>query len=311
MQGTVVKSTGSWYRVMLETGADVQAKAGNNLRLKGSKTTNPIAVGDKVNLNVESVDGVSIIYEILPRNNYIIRRSVNLSRQEQIIAANIDTVFVVATIASPRTSPGFIDRVLCTAEAYKIDVVIVLNKTDIYTPDETELMNAYAYLYRSIGYKVLTVSATTGFGLEALKSEMKDRVSLFTGHSGVGKSSLLNAISPNLDIKIGKISDVHQKGTHTTTFAEMHPLDFGGYIIDTPGIKEFGVIDLDKNEVGYYFPDLFALLPQCKFSNCIHENEPGCAVRKAVTEHRIAESRYTSYLSILNSEDLMEDWEKD
>jgi ribosome biogenesis GTPase len=311
MQGVVIKSTGSWYKVLVGNGNILEAKSGNNLRLSGSKTTNPIAVGDRVILKTDVAENIPTIVEIEQRTNYIIRRSVNLSRQEQILAANIDTVFVVATVAHPRTSPGFIDRVLCTAEAYRINGVIVFNKIDIYDEEEREYLNAFAKLYETIGYKVLLVSAVSEVGLEQLKAELKDKTSLFAGHSGVGKSSLLNALDANLSIKVGVISDVHQKGKHTTTFAEMHPLGFGGFIIDTPGIKEFGVIDIDKNEVGHYFPEMFDLLPQCKFNDCSHQNEPGCAVQESLKLGRIAESRYASYLGILNSEDLLDDWEKD
>ncbi|MBX7182022.1 MAG: ribosome small subunit-dependent GTPase A [Bacteroidia bacterium] len=310
MKGVVIKSTGSQYWVRNEKGEKLVARARGNLRLQGRKTTNPISVGDRVVL-IKGHDEVWLINTIEERDNYLIRRSVNLSRQEHIIASNIDRVFVVITISSPRTSMGFIDRVLCTAEAYKIEPVLVFNKMDLYDTDDTEYLNAIAFLYQNIGYKILKVSAVTGSGLNDLKQEMKDRTCLFAGHSGVGKSSLLNAIDPTLKLRVGEISEAHRKGTHTTTFAEMHELSFGGFIVDTPGIKEFGVIDLEKHEVSHYFPEMFALLPNCRFNNCLHQNEPGCAVRKAVDEHRIASSRYTSYLGILNSEDLLEDWEKD
>ena len=310
MNGVVIKSTGSQYLVRIDNGDKVIAKARGNIRLQGRKTTNPIAVGDKVEL-VYGDESVWMVNAIAPRENYLIRRSVNLSRQEHIIASNIDRVFVIATISSPRTSPGFIDRVLCTAEAYKIEPVLVFNKIDLYGEADAEYLDAMVHLYESIGYKVLKVSALEGIGLEALKEEMKDRTCLFTGHSGVGKSSLLNAIDTDMDLKVGKISQAHRKGTHTTTFAEMFELSFGGFIVDTPGIKEFGVIDLEKSEVSHYFPEMFALLPYCKFNNCMHISEPGCAVRKAVSEHRISQSRYNSYLGIFNSEDLLEDWEKE
>lgn len=310
MNGVVIKSTGSQYLVRIDNGDKVIAKARGNIRLQGRKTTNPIAVGDKVEL-VYGDESVWMVNAIAPRENYLIRRSVNLSRQEHIIASNIDRVFVIATISSPRTSPGFIDRVLCTAEAYKIEPVLVFNKIDLYGEADAEYLDAMVHLYESIGYQVLKVSALEGIGLDELKEEMKDRTCLFTGHSGVGKSSLLNAIDTDMDLKVGKISQAHRKGTHTTTFAEMFELSFGGFIVDTPGIKEFGVIDLEKSEVSHYFPEMFALLPDCKFNNCMHISEPGCAVRKAVSEYRISQSRYNSYLGIFNSEDLLEDWEKE
>lgn len=310
MKGVVIKSTGSHYLVRNENGDICNAKARGNIRLQGRKTTNPIAVGDKVEM-VYGDESVWMISSIEPRDNYLIRRSVNLSRQEHIIASNIDVVFVVATISYPRTSTGFIDRVLCTAEAYKIKPVLVFNKIDLYDEDDTAYLEALIQLYESIGYTSLKVSATKGIGLEELKKEMKGRTCLFTGHSGVGKSSLLNAIDSKMDLRVGKISQAHQKGTHTTTFAEMFELSFGGYIVDTPGIKEFGVIDLNKAEVSHYFPEMFVRLAECKFNDCMHINEPGCAVRKAISEHQISQSRYNSYLGIFNSEDLLEDWEKD
>lgn len=314
MEGIIVKSTGSWYDVLLPDDSTVQAKAAGSLRLKGSKNTNPVAVGDRVVMQhaegKQMADAVPVIVEVLPRNNYLIRRSVNLSRQEHVLAANIDAVLVVVSISQPRTSTGFIDRILCTCEAYKIEPVLIINKTDLHNADDREYAQALGRLYGQIGYKVVFTSAISGEGIAELESLTSHRTVLFTGHSGCGKSSLINAIDPSLNIRIGSISNVHNKGKHTTTFAQLHTMKNGGRIIDSPGIKEFGVIDLDKHEVGLYFREFFELLPRCKFSDCLHQNEPGCAVKEALKQGLVAQSRYNSYLGIVLSEDLLADWEK-
>lgn len=304
MKGIVVKSTGSWYQVLAENNELYQCRLKGNFRLKGHKNTNPITVGDYVKIEVEANTHLAVISSLEERKNYIIRKATKLSKQTHIIAANIDQAILVVTLAYPRTSTGFIDRFLVTAEAYSIPAIIVFNKADIYEDVGMEMVKQLAAVYEHAGYKTLLTSAITHSGINNLKTLMKDKVSLISGHSGVGKSSLINAIEPTLNLKVSEISEVHEKGMHTTTFAEMFPLSFGGFIIDTPGIKEFGMVDIKPEELGHFFPEIRALMHHCKFNNCLHQNEPGCAVRNAVEENLFNEERYINYLNILNSEEL-------
>ncbi len=305
MKGVVIKSTGSWYNVLSEDGHMIDCRIKGVFRIKGIKTTNPIAVGDSVLFELEE-EGKGVIHTIHDRKNYIIRKSINLSKQSHIIAANMDQALLIATLALPRTSAGFIDRFLLTAEAYHIPVSIVFNKIDLFEND-AELMdelNAFIAVYEKIGYKCYKVSATENKDIEILRELTKGKTTLVSGHSGVGKSTLVNAMDKQLNLKVGEISDVHFKGKHTTTFAEMHPLSYGGYIIDTPGIKELGLVDMEKEEIADYFPEMRALRNECKFNNCMHINEPKCAVLEAVEKGEIAASRYNSYLSIINGEEM-------
>lgn len=301
MIGLVVKNTGSSYLVRTVDNQEdqfVECRVKGNFRIKGIKSTNPVAVGDRVSFDVMP-DGMGWITQIEERKNYIVRRPANLSKQLHIIAANIDRLFLVVTINHPETSTIFIDRVLATAEAYRVPVTLVINKKDLYNEEELEYMGAIETLYQTIGYETIAVSAKTGAGVSELKEMMQGKTSLLSGNSGVGKSSIINAVSANEVAKTGVISDVHNKGMHTTTFSEMFELETGGYLIDTPGIKGFGTIDFQKEEVGHYFPELFKYAADCRFGNCSHVHEPGCAVREALENHLISESRYTSYLSIL------------
>jgi ribosome biogenesis GTPase len=298
MQGLVIKSTGSWYQVHAEDGEIYDCRIKGKFRIKGIQTTNPIAVGDQVNFELEPNSGNGVIDKLHDRKNYIIRKSINLSKQAQIIAANMDQAFLVVTLASPRTSLGFIDRFLATAEAYGIPAVLIFNKLDLFNDAGLEILEDYKAIYENIGYPCYTVSAIEGTNIHIIEDLLKDKTTLFSGHSGVGKSSLINALLPDLDIKTGEVSEASDKGQHTTTFAEMHELPFGGYLIDTPGIRELGIFDIRPEELGHYFVEMRALLNQCKFHNCRHVNEPGCAVIKAVEEGEIELSRYESYLSI-------------
>ena len=308
-QGTVVKSTGNEYTVRRADGSLTLCKLRGQFRLRGIKSTNPIAVGDHVRYLPDSGQGYGTITEIAPRKNYISRKSVNLSKVTHLLAANIDSLFLMVTPCKPRTPLGFIDRFLTAAESFRIESTLVFNKTDLYSRDDWEQTGQLQEVYRRIGYRCLSVSALTGEGLEELKDCMRGKVSLVGGQSGVGKSTLINAISPGLNLKTSPISDSYEKGKHTTTFAEMFPLAFGGDIIDTPGIKEFGLIQYEKEEVGHYFPEMLSLLEQCRFSNCTHTHEPGCAVKAAVEAGEIAPSRYRNYLSIIENEDLnLKDW---
>jgi len=301
MRGVAIKSTGSQYLVRLEDGEKLLCRIRGNLRLKGFEATNPVTVGDYV--EVEISGGTGLITEVHARKNYIIRKSVNLSKQIQIIAANLDRAYVVSTPVLPKISLGFIDRFLATAEAYSIPGGIIFNKSDIYNEEIWKWMNELKELYERINYKVFIISAQQPSTLDELKSELKDKVNLFSGFSGVGKSSIINALIPGSNLKTSAISYQHQKGTHTTTFAEMHELPFGGFIIDTPGIREFGTIDFDKFEVSHFFPEIFAASSKCKYNNCLHVNEADCAVLDAVNRGQIALSRYQSYVSILNNDD--------
>ena len=282
MKGIVIKSTGSWYTVLLENKTVLECRIKGVFRIKGIKTTNPIAVGDNVELEIES-DGKGVIHAITERKNYIIRKSINLSKQSHIIAANMDQALLIVTLAMPRTSTGFIDRFLLTAEAYHIPVNIIFNKIDLFEKPETMVeLNKFISIYEEIGYKCYKVSATENIEMDILRQLTKDKTTLISGHSGVGKSTLVNAMDANLDLRVGEISDAHNKGKHTTTFAEMHILSYGGFIIDTPGIKELGLVDMAKEEISDYFPEMRAIRNKCKFNNCLHLNEPKCAVIEAV-----------------------------
>jgi ribosome biogenesis GTPase len=276
----------------------VNCKIKGNFRIKDIKSTNPVAVGDRVVFDVTK-EGEGLISAIEERKNYIVRKPSNLSKQLHIIAANLDQVLLVVTINYPETSTVFIDRFLATCEAYRVPVKLIVNKMDCYSPEELEYLKAFRHLYEQIGYECLFVSATTGEGIEPVKDLLKGKISLLSGNSGVGKSSLINAISPGLSLRTGEISTIHNKGMHTTTFSEMFELGKESYVIDTPGIKGFGMIDFQKEEVGHFFPEIFNASKGCRFNNCTHIHEPGCAVLKAVAEHRISQSRYQSYLSIL------------
>lgn len=305
MKGVVYKSTGSWYTVKSESGTFFECRIKGKFRMEGLKSTNPVAVGDKVSFEIETKgdETIGIIHEIDERDNYIIRKSVNLSKQTHIIAANIDLAFLLVTLNNPPTFTTFIDRFLVTAEAYDVKAVLLFNKIDSYNEEELLEVKYLAALYRSIGYECLGISAKTGKNVDKVKQLMKNKVSLFSGHSGVGKSSLVNVLEPDLNLKIAAISEQHLQGQHTTTFAEMFDLSFGAQIIDTPGIKGFGVVEMDKEELGDYFPEFFALKEQCKYYNCLHLQEPQCAVKEALERDEIAWSRYKSYLQILEGED--------
>jgi len=301
--GLVIKATGSWYTVVnRETAETIECKIRGKIRLKDVKTTNPVVVGDLVNVEVVEGDDVGVISKIVDRKNYIIRRSSNLSKEAHIIAANIDQVFLVVTIDLPKTSREFVDRFLVAAEAYKIPTTIVVNKIDLYDIDARVELELFKMDYALAGYEVLEVSALREDNLDLLGSRLSGKISVFSGNSGVGKSTLLNALLPDLDLKTGKISDYHHKGTHTTTFSEMFGFNNDGYIIDTPGIKGFGIVDVKKDELFHFFKDLFKYAEGCKFYNCTHTHEPGCAVKEAVTNEKIAFSRYESYLKILDDE---------
>lgn len=303
MQGLVIKSTGSWYQVETEDGTILDCRIKGIFRTKDIKTTNPIAVGDRVEIELEPDQDTGIINKLKERKNYIIRKSVNLSKQAQIIAANLDQALLVVTLASPRTSLGFVDRFLVTAEAYDIPAGIIFNKLDLFSDEGLEILAEYEEIYTRIGYPCYEVSALEGTNLEQINDVLKDKVTLISGHSGVGKSTLINKLIPEIDLKTGVVSEWSDKGQHTTTFAEMHPLPQGGYLIDTPGIRELGVIDIEKQELGHFFPEMRELMNQCRFNNCRHINEPGCAVVDAVNEGRIDLSRYESYLSIYHGND--------
>lgn len=305
MKGLVYKSTGSWYNVKAENGNFYKCRIKGKFRIGGIKSTNPVAVGDHVDFDIEkkSDDTIGVIKHIDARDNYIIRKSVNLSKQTHIIAANIDVAFLLITLDNPPTFTTFIDRFLVTAEAYHIKTVLLFNKIDTYNEDELLEIKFLAALYRKIGYECIGISAITGKNIDKVKELMKDKVTLFSGHSGVGKSTLINSIEPGLDLKTSKISDQHLQGQHTTTFAEMFDLSFGGQIIDTPGIKGFGVVEIDKEELRDYFPEFFELKEHCKFNNCMHLEEPQCAIKEALENEEIAWSRYKSYLQILQGEE--------
>lgn len=305
MTGLVYKSTGSWYTVKTEAGDFYECRIKGKFRIKGIKSTNPVAVGDVVDFELDetSDDTTGLIHNIHERKNYIIRKSVNLSKQVHIIASNIDKLFLLVTINNPVTTTSFIDRFLVTAEAYGIEAVIVFNKIDTFTEEILDEQLYLQYIYSTIGYKCLRVSATENKGIEELKELMKGNVNMFSGHSGVGKSTLINKLQPSLSLKTKEISEQHSQGQHTTTFAEMFELDFDAKIIDTPGIRGFGIVDMEKDELGDYFPEFFALKGQCKFNNCLHKDEPHCAVKDALENDEISWSRYKSYLQMLDGED--------
>lgn len=310
MEGIVIKSTGSWFRVRTAAGEEIECKLKGKFRIKGIKTTNPVAVGDHVVFKKQPNENVGLIREIRPRHNHIIRKSTNLSKLTHIIAANIDMAILVVTLKDPLTPVGFIDRFLVTSEAYHINAAIVFNKIDIYGPKQLEKLNELISIYESAGYPCLTVSALTGQNTEMVIQMIKDKVSLFSGISGVGKSALINAIEPGLNVKTGNISEYHRKGKHTTTYPEMHVLSFGGFIIDTPGIKEFGLVDFRKEEIAERFPEMRRYMHGCQFNNCTHVHEPKCAVKDAVESGDIPKTRYDSYLRIYNDDYLdKEEWE--
>lgn len=300
MRGTVIKSTGSYYDVRLDDGqvvADCRIKG--KMRIDDIKSTNPVAVGDFVNIEIESNEGV--IDEVLPRKNYVVRRSSNLSKQTHILAANVDQAVLVVTINFPVTTPTFIDRFLASAEAFGVPVVMVFNKVDRYDAQLREELQAFEQIYKDMGYDVIEISAKHDKGLEQVKERLKDKVSVIAGHSGVGKSTLINKIEPGLDLRTDDISETNNSGKHTTTHAEMHPFSFGGYIIDTPGIRGFGITGIERNEIAHYFRDIFKVSDDCQYNNCSHRHEPGCAVKLAVEEGRLAYSRYQSYINIVDS----------
>lgn len=302
MQGLVIKNTGSWYTVKTVEGSVVECKIKGNFRLKGIRSTNPVAVGDHVEIELNS-QNTAFITAIGDRKNYIIRKSQNLSKQSHIIAANVDQAFLVVTVERPQTSTTFIDRFLATAEAYSVPVVLVFNKTDLLDESLMRYQRMMTDLYETVGYKCVAVSAETGEGMDGLMEMLRDRITLLSGHSGVGKSTMINRLLPGVNLRTAEISDAHNTGMHTTTFSEMLPLPGGGYIIDTPGIKGFGTFDMEPEELTSYFKEIFRFSKDCRFSNCTHTHEPGCAVLKAVEDHYIAASRYQSYLSMLEDKD--------
>jgi ribosome biogenesis GTPase / thiamine phosphate phosphatase len=300
--GIVIKSVGSRYKILLGSGNIIDCILRGKLRVKGVQTTNPVAVGDNVLVDSEKDNITGIITEVLERKNYILRKASNLSKQSQIIAANLDQVLLMVTVILPQTPVEFIDRFLVTAEAYRIPVKVIFNKTDLYGKEELERMEYLISVYSAIGYGCLRLSLNRGTGLEDLRDLMKDRISLISGNSGVGKTTLLNILDPSLNLKTAEISDYHKQGKHITTFPEMHRLPFGGFAIDTPGIRGFGVVNMERNEIYHFFPEIFKVSQSCKFYNCLHLDEPGCAVRKAVEQGEVNSLRYRSYLSILNDE---------
>lgn len=299
MKGLVIKNTGSWYTVRTDDGRDVESKIKGIFRLRDIRSTNPIAVGDRVDIDINK-EGTAFISEIEERRNYIVRRASNLSKQSHIIAANLDQAMLIVTVNYPITTTVFIDRFLATAEAYRVPVKLIFNKTDRYTPEDWQALDNLTQLYTSIGYPCLRLCARSGEGLDALKADLKDQITLLSGHSGVGKSTIINKLVPGINLRTGDISEYHNKGMHTTTFSEMITLPEGGYLIDTPGIKGFGTIEMEDAEISHYFPEIFQVSGECRFSNCTHRHEPGCAVLHAVNEGMIQESRYKSYLSILD-----------
>ena len=302
MHGLVVKNTGSWYQVKTDEGQLINCKIKGNFRLKGIRSTNPIAVGDGVQIIVNN-EGTAFISEIDDRKNYIIRKASNLSKQSHILAANLDQCMLIVTINYPETSTVFIDRFLASAEAYRVPVTLLFNKIDRYNEDEYRLLQELTKLYSSIGYPCFSISAKKQTGIDDVREALKGKITLFSGNSGVGKSTLINTLLPDLNLKTGEISDAHNTGMHTTTFSEMFEFEYNGYIIDTPGIKGFGTFDMKDEEVGHYFKEIFQVSANCKYNNCTHTHEPGCAVLEAVENHQISLSRYTSYLSILEDKD--------
>jgi ribosome biogenesis GTPase len=303
LTGTVVQSTGSWYSVLSPDGKLTQCKLKGKFKVKGIRTTNPLAVGDHVEFHLLREEDIGLITAIKPRKNHIIRKATKLSKESHILAANLDQAIVIVTLSEPRTSTGFIDRFLITAEAYHIPALIIFNKIDIYDEKMLETLNELKDIYEAAGYPCLAVSARTGRNTDQVHDLLADKVSLLAGHSGVGKSALINRIEPGLDLKTQPISEVHGKGVHTTTFARMFKLSFGGFIIDTPGIKEFGLFDLDRNTLAERYPEMRALMHKCKYANCTHLHEPGCAVKEAVENGDISKSRYDGYLRIMANDE--------
>ncbi|HLP32435.1 MAG TPA: ribosome small subunit-dependent GTPase A [Bacteroidia bacterium] len=304
MQGVVTKSTGSWYTVLFENGQQMECRLKGKFRLDGIKHTNPIAVGDKVTVEQEPDEETGVIIKLTDRHNYIIRKSNNLSKQTQVLAANMDQAMLIVTLFFPRTSSGFMDRFLVTAEAYHIPVTIVFNKIDLYGEEALTILAQYEKLYQSLGYKTLRTSAAKRIGIDEFRQVLKDKTTLLAGHSGVGKSSLINCINPEIAQRVGAVSNYSEKGMHTTTFAEMFELLPRTFIIDTPGIKDLGLVDIKEQELSHYFPEMRELINECRFNNCKHLNEPGCAVLRALEEGHIDEERYINYLSMLRNEDI-------
>lgn len=302
MKGLVIKNTGSWYLVRTDEGKDVECKVKGRFRLQGIRATNPVAVGDRVRISLNR-EGTGFIEEIEDRKNYIIRRASNLSKQSHILAANLDQCMLIVTVNYPETSTTFVDRFLASAEAYQVPMKLLFNKVDAYDADELRYLDALVALYESIGYPCYRLSAVEGTGVDSVRRLLRGNITLFAGNSGVGKSTLINALLPGSAARVGEISAYHNKGMHTTTFSEMYPVEGGGYVIDTPGVKGFGTFDMEVGEIGHYFPEIFRFSAQCRYGDCTHRNEPGCAVRRAVEEHYVSESRYASYLSMLEDKD--------
>jgi len=302
MKGLVVKNTGSWYTVRTDDGQLIESKIKGNFRLKGIRNTNPVAVGDRVEI-VTNLEGTAFITDIEDRRNYIIRKSQNLSKQSHIIAANVDQAFLVVTVTRPQTSTTFIDRFLASAEAYRVPVVLIFNKTDLLDEETRRYQQMMIRLYETVGYECRAISAETGEGIDDLRPLLDGRITLLSGNSGVGKSTLINRLVPGVSLRTAEVSDAHNTGQHTTTFSEMIRLPGEGYLIDTPGIKGFGTFDMEPEELTSYFREIFHFSKDCRFSNCTHTHEPGCAVLKALDDHYIAQSRYQSYLSMLNDKD--------
>jgi ribosome biogenesis GTPase / thiamine phosphate phosphatase len=306
-KGLVIRSTGSWYTVKNDDGEIIDCRIKGKLRMKGVRTTNPVSVGDRIRYEIQEDETTpngkcGVICEIEPRKNYVIRKSSNLSKESQIIAANVDQLFLIVTVSHPITLTGFIDRYLISAEAYRIPAGIVFNKIDLYSKADLKRLEELVSIYETIGYQCFRVSAKTNYNIDLLLEHLQGKTTLFSGHSGVGKSSLLNCLNPSLQLKTNEISEFHQQGKHTTTFAEMHILSEDSFLIDTPGIRGFGVIDMEKTEISHYFPEIFRLLDQCRFFNCTHLHEPGCAVKEAVGKGIISSSRYDSYLSLMEED---------
>ena len=308
-KGIVIKSTGSWYIVEIENGEQIDCKIKGKLRIKGIKSTNPVAVGDKVEIEIQpefnnqKPSKIGLITFIYERKNYIIRRSQNLSKESHIIAANIDQAVLVVTLNYPVTTTTFIDRYLASAEAYRIPVLLVFNKTDRYDNEQLIKLKSLIQLYEKIGYKCISTSAITDSGIHKLQDALKDKINVFNGHSGVGKSTLINILEPGLKLKTSDISDLYKTGKHTTTFTALYKLHFGGYIIDTPGIKAFGMLEMEPWEISHYFKEIFKISENCQYNNCSHTHEPGCAVKVALQKEEIAQSRFTSYLGLLEADD--------
>jgi ribosome biogenesis GTPase / thiamine phosphate phosphatase len=307
LTGVIMRSTGSWYTVAGPGGVSLDCRLKGRFRIKGIMATNPLAVGDRVEYELQPGEKDGVITRLFDRDNYIIRRATKLSKSSHVIAANIDQMLLVVTLVMPWTSPGFIDRVLVTAEAYHIPSIIIINKTDIYDEKVKERMEELTGIYEGAGYRIIRISAETGNGMDELRQAMQGKVSLITGNSGVGKSTIINKLEPSLNLKVMNISAYHEKGQHATTFAEMHALSFGGYIIDTPGIREFGLVDFDRQEVSERFPEMRQRMQHCRYSNCTHTHEPDCAVKEAVETGEISQRRYDSYLRIFYNDD----WEEE